>query len=450
MGVGGSSDTSDLLQALIRNECVNDGSAASGHEIRNAETLRDYLGMVADVEVYEPAPGRGSIVGRIEGTDPAAPTACFLGHLDVVPAHGEAWQHDPFGGEIDGGWLWGRGAVDMLNLTSAMAVAFKSLAVEVRRGSIRPRGTLVFVGAADVEANGIYGTDWLLENATDNVRADFVITESGGVVLDRDGERFLTVGVAEKGGAACTLRVSGTAGHGSAPFRTDNALVNAARVVERLSEWTGPAVIDPTWSSFVRVTESDEVARFLLDDVLLNEWCRETDDAQFAREVHACTHLTIAPTVMRTGVKVNVIPDLVELDLDIRTLPGQDQKDIEATLREVLGALADRVEIVIGDHDAASRSSSDTSFYRVLEGVGKRYYPGAQLLAMITTGATDARFYRWRGASAYGFGLFSELMSLRMYRSMFHATDERVDLGSLALTTSCFEDVGREVVADRL
>ena len=67
--------TVGLLQQMIRNQCVNDGSVASGQEVRTTDLLRAYLaGSGLDLEVYEPegAPGRASLVARIEGSDPAA------------------------------------------------------------------------------------------------------------------------------------------------------------------------------------------------------------------------------------------------------------------------------------------------------------------------------------------------------------------------------------------
>jgi acetylornithine deacetylase/succinyl-diaminopimelate desuccinylase-like protein len=125
----------DLLQQMIRNECVNDGSAASGHERRSVDLLQSELeGSGIDFEVYEPSPGRASLVGRIEGSDPGAPSLCWLGHTDVVPANADTWSRDPFGGELIDGEVWGRGAVDMLNITASMSVAFDRLA----RSGFRP------------------------------------------------------------------------------------------------------------------------------------------------------------------------------------------------------------------------------------------------------------------------------------------------------------------------
>src|SRR5262249_22812072 len=173
-------ETVELLQHMIRNRCVNDGTAASGQEVRNSDLLRDYLaGSGLDIEVYEPAtaPGRASLVARIEGTDPKAPTLCLMGHTDVVPVTREHWTRDPFGGELVNGEVWGRGAVDMLNLTASQAVAFRALAR--RPGGWRPRGTLVYLACADEEAGGRLGARPVCERPLARPPADYPLTEHG-------------------------------------------------------------------------------------------------------------------------------------------------------------------------------------------------------------------------------------------------------------------------------
>ena len=135
--------TVSLLSALISNACVNDGTPDSGQERRSVDTLADYLGEAG--EVVEPHPGRASVVYRVEGTDPSAPRLLLLGHTDVVPANPATWRHDPFGGEVIDGVVWGRGAVDMLNQTSAMAEVYRSVAA----GEIPvPPGGLAFAAVA--------------------------------------------------------------------------------------------------------------------------------------------------------------------------------------------------------------------------------------------------------------------------------------------------------------
>ena len=94
-----TNETVELLQTMIRNQCVNDGTAESGQEERNADTLVNFIeGAGLDVEVYDAAPGRRSMVARIEGSDPAAPSLCLMGHTDVVPVNPNGWSRDPFGG----------------------------------------------------------------------------------------------------------------------------------------------------------------------------------------------------------------------------------------------------------------------------------------------------------------------------------------------------------------
>src|SRR5439155_357269 len=248
-------EVTELLQQLIRNACVNDGTPESGQETRSADLLESYLeGSGLDLQRFEPLPGRGSLVARIEGTDPQAPSLLLMGHMDVVPVNPDNWHEDPFAGELKDGVVWGRGAIDMLNLTASMAVATKRFAASGRR----PRGSLVYLGVADIPS---------------------------------------------------------------------------------------------------------EMPSMLREPANVRQFVETTDDLGMARMIHACTHTTFAPTVIHGGIKTNVIPDTVELDVDIRTLPGQRAEDIRAMLDEALGDLADQVEIAAHSDDPASSSPADTPLY---------------------------------------------------------------------------------------
>ncbi|HZP30927.1 MAG TPA: M20/M25/M40 family metallo-hydrolase, partial [Acidimicrobiia bacterium] len=170
-------EVTDLLRQMIRNACVNDGKVESGGEVRNVDLLDDYLGTAGfDVERFEPQPGRSSLVARIEGSDPDAPSLLLMGHTDVVPVNVDGWTRDPFAGEVVDGFVWGRGAIDMLNLTASQAVAFRRLA----QSGFTPRGTLIYLAVADEEALGTWGAHWLIDHEHEAVYADYVLTESGG------------------------------------------------------------------------------------------------------------------------------------------------------------------------------------------------------------------------------------------------------------------------------
>jgi len=439
-------EVTDLLRELIRNGCVNDGTAASGQEVRNADLLTSYLeGGGLDLERFEPEPGRTSIVARIEGQDSEAPTLLLMGHTDVVPVSPQGWDRDPFGAEVVDGEVWGRGAVDMLNLTASMAVAFRRLA---DRG-FRPRGTLAYLAVADEEALGRHGAEWLTEHAPDAVAADYVITESGGIPMPSgDGGLRLPVIVGEKGTYWCRLVIRGTPGHASQPLRTDNALVKAAEVVRRLAGHRPPAVLHDVWRRFVMgMGFPEEWSGPLLDPAAIDRFCDELPFVGLARQAHACTHLTIAPTVMQAGVKTNVIPDHAEVQLDIRTLPGQSGTEVRTVLEDLLGDMAHDVEIVAESDDDSTSSPIETPLWDVLEGLCRRVYPDSALVPFLTVGATDARFFRRLGVPSYGFGLFSRRMSFDQYSAMFHGDNERVDVESLRLSTDLWDALARDFLA---
>lgn len=439
-------ECTELLQALIRNACVNDGTIESGGESRSAELLATYLeGPGLDLQTFEGAPGRKSLVARIEGTDPTAPTLLLMGHTDVVPVNADRWSHDPFGGELIDGEVWGRGAVDMLNLTSSMAVAMKRLA----RSDFAPRGTLIYLAVADEESNGTHGADFLVEHERDAVMADYVITESGGIPLPSPNGLKLPVLVGEKGLFGIRVRVGGTPGHASQPYRTDNALITAAEVVRRIGEFKPETHIHDVWRAFIEsMGYPDEITGPLLsvdglDDVL------EHLPLGMARQFHACTHTTFAPTVIHGGSKLNIIPDTVELDIDIRTLPGQGRDDVMAELRLALGDLADAVQFEQLNHDPSSSSPIDTPLWDSLSRVSQRWYPGSETVPFLTVGATDARFFRRSDRVAYGFGLFSENITFEGFGTMFHGDDERIDTASLGLSTEMWEAVAADLLTAR-
>jgi acetylornithine deacetylase/succinyl-diaminopimelate desuccinylase-like protein len=437
-------EVTDLLQALIRNQCVNDGTADSGGEVRSADLLHGYLaGSGIDVERYEPHPGRASLVARIEGRRPDAPTLLLMGHTDVVPVNPDGWSEDPFGGELIDGEVWGRGAVDMLNLTASMAVATRRLA----ESGFAPDGTLIYLAVADEEALGTHGAQHLVDHELDAVRADYVITESGGIPMPTaDGIR-LPVMVAEKGSSWCTLRVKGTPGHGSQPFRTDNALVKAAEVVHRIATFRPETMIHETWRGFVEgMGFPPELSEPLLRAEGFVELCEQLP-LGMGRIAHACTHTTFAPTVVRGGTKTNLIPDEVDLQVDIRTLPGHTAAHVREMLEEALGDLSDQVEIVAQADDPSTASPADTPLWDVLQQASSSFYEGSQVIPMLMVGATDARFFRRAGATAYGFGMFSTSLTYEQFATMFHGDDERVDVESLRLSTELWDTVARSLLA---
>jgi acetylornithine deacetylase/succinyl-diaminopimelate desuccinylase-like protein len=407
--------------------------------------LQSYLEpAIEEIQHFEPYPGRRSLVARIEGSDQSAPTLCLMGHTDVVPVTPEGWQRDPFGGELVDGEVWGRGAIDMLNLTSSMAVAVRRLAEE----GFRPRGTLLYFAVADEEAAGVQGAQWMTENNYEVIKADYVLSESGGISHTTDAGTRITLTTGEKGVAWRRIRVNGTPGHASTPYGSDNALVKAAGVISRLAAFRPETRINDTWRAYAEVLDVPAAVRAeLVDPDRAWDACARIEDLRIAKLAHACTHMTFSPDVIKGGVKTNVIPDSVDVEVDIRVLPGETPGDVEANIAIALGDLASSVEVTTIHQSNPTSSDFDTRLRQVLEVVVRRTYPDASLVPRMTAGATDLRFYREKGAVGYGFGLFSRNLSAADFAERFHGHNERVDVDSLGLTTEMWIQVAKELLA---
>lgn len=437
-------EATELLQALIRNACVNDGTLESGNEARSAEVLAAYLnGSGLDFERFEAAPRRTSLVARIEGSDPSAPTLCLMGHTDVVPAPLQGWTHDPFGAELIDGEIWGRGALDMLYLTASMAVGVRRLS----EAGWRPRGTLVYLAVADEEAGGSHGARWLLDHERDAVFADYVLSESGGWSIEHDSGPRVVITAAEKGGAARRLKVRGTPGHGSMPYGADNAIIKAADVLRRIAEYRPEATITDAWRSYVEgLGLAADVATSLVDPDRVNDAIDGLANRRFAAYADACTHTTFSPNVMHGGTKTNVIPDEVVIDLDVRVLPGDDPDGVDEALTEALGPLAEAVTVERLRGRPGSESRLDTPLFDALVKTVRRVYPTGSVLPRLASGGTDSSHFRNLGSVAYGFGLLSPAVRAEDYTSRFHGRDERIDLESLRLTTDAWGPLCRDVL----
>jgi acetylornithine deacetylase/succinyl-diaminopimelate desuccinylase-like protein len=427
-----------LLQQLIRNRCVNDGTTESGHEHLSVESLREFLGV--EGETFEVAPGRQSLMYRVGGSDPDAPSLGLAPHLDVVPVEVSGWTQDPFGAEIVDGFVYGRGAVDMLNVTAAMAVAARPYIA----GELVPRGDLLFVALADEEAGGALGAMPLTEQRWDDVQVDYMLTEVAYPQVSYSTEPAIPVATGEKGAFWSMLRATGTPGHGSAPFGSDNALRKMVEAVHGIFSEPMPVVITHEWEEFVSSLDLDqEVKEALIDPDRVDD-ALETlaiDDPLFARYAHAVTHLTISPNVLEAGVKSNVIASQAKANVDIRALPGIDRSFVDSFLFKAMGSARDDVDIEPIQDFEATNSPIGNPLWDAIGDTVEEMEGHRRLLPAIMNVATDARFWRKRGTVAYGVGLFDDRMDFSEMLALFHGHDERVSVESVRRTTALYEKV---------
>ena len=157
--------------------------------------------------------------------------------------------------------------------------------------------------------------------------------------------------------------------------------------------------------------------------------------------------MPFSPNVAHGGQKTNIIPDAVELDVDIRTVPGTTRADVDAMLHDALGELAHHV--TWSDIQAADPTESPRGnpLWDAVANATQVAYPGAELLPGLVVGGTDARFFRQKGAVAYGAGLFSPSVTLESFGTRFHGNDERIDVESLGLAADFWVHIAKEICA---
>ncbi len=427
-------ESAEVLGQLIRHACVNDGSGAAQEEA-NAELLLSLIAAPGvDVVRAEAAPGRPSFVARWPGRDRSAPALMLLGHTDVVPADPTRWDRDPYSGDLVDGWVWGRGALDMLGHMATMALAFRDLTAAGRHLP----GDVVFVAVADEEALGTYGMDYLLRTQPDAMQADWILGESGGARMGNPPA--LGVLTAEKGAWRVELRITSAPGHSSLPRDLHSAVEIAALAVTRLAHVEGPVTLSPEYQETVRSGFLPEIIDAALNPELLPILIQKLP-APMARLLHALTRTTVSPTGITTPGSWNTLGSHAVVTLDVRSVPGATWEQVHDLIELSLGELNGHVDIALIERGSSTASPTGTELWDIVERASQSIVPGSRLVPTMAPGITDARFMREQGAIAYGVGLYSEKLSPLDMVTMLHGDNERVDVESIALMQSLWSNI---------
>jgi acetylornithine deacetylase/succinyl-diaminopimelate desuccinylase-like protein len=332
------------------------------------------------VKRYESAPGRSIVLARLKGMGPAKPIL-LLHHMDVVPADVTRWKRDPFGGEIAGGRIWGRGAMDMKGPGVVQLYAF----IALKRQKVQLDRDVILMAVPDEEVGGALGAIWMRDRHYEEFEPEYILDEGGFGSRDlfAPGKLVFGLSVAEKKILWLKLIAEGVAGHGSQPHER-NPNDRLIRALGRLLAEPMPA------SSFSVVDTFKSRVGALAPNKFTN----------------AIQHSTISITSLRSGVgeppKVNVIPSIAEATLDCRVLPGTTK---DQWLKEIARRLGDpeiTIEVTYESPDPVV-TTVDSPLYRALEGAVKKRYPDAIFTPMIVPYGTDSNSFRARGVKSYGF-----------------------------------------------
>jgi acetylornithine deacetylase/succinyl-diaminopimelate desuccinylase-like protein len=414
----------EILRDLIRFKSVNDGTGQGKGEREAAEYVAEKLSEVGLVpQIFESARNRASVVVRIEGEDSSRGALLIHGHLDVVPAQPKEWTYDPFAAEVADGCVWGRGAVDMLDM-DAMTLA---VVRDRMRSGRKPPRDVVLALVADEEAGGVFGAQWLVENKPQLFDGcTEAISEVGGFSLSvNDDLRLYMIETAQKGMAWMRLTATGTAGHGSM-INEDNAVTRLCEAVARVGAHTFPLHITKTVRAFL--DEIGEAFQIELDPDDIEGTVAKL--GPLARIVGATLRNTANPTMLDAGYKHNVIPGTAHAMIDGRFLPGFE-KEWEEEIDAVLGEGITREYV---HYDIALETEFEGALVDAMAGALKAEDPGARAVPYTLSGGTDAKSFSRLGMRCFGFSPLKLPADLD-FSGMFHGVDERVPVDALGFGT---------------
>ena len=233
-----------------------------------------------EVKYYEFGDKRTSVIARLRGIG-NKPSICFTGHLDTVPLGKTAWQKDPFGGEVDGDRVYGRGSSDMKAGVAAMLLMARSLA---KMSSSEVAITLVLTAGEETCCEGGYHV----------ARLGNTLGKAGAIIVGEPTSNYPLIG--HKGCVRFEITTKGITAHASMPELGENAIHKAAQVVTKLQE------------------------------------------INFQTSIHP---LLGAPTLnigtISGGININSVPDKATIGIDIRTIPDKDGIEIQKSIQEILG-----------------------------------------------------------------------------------------------------------------
>jgi acetylornithine deacetylase/succinyl-diaminopimelate desuccinylase-like protein len=304
---------------------------------------------------------------------------------------------------------------------------------DILRSGRLPARELVVAFFSDEENGGVFGSHHVVSTRPDLfVGATEAISEVGGYSVHLNGQRSYLLQTGEKALVWIKLIARGTAAHGSRVIR-NNAVTKLATAVAAIGTREWPVRLTTTTELLIA-----ELARIMNVDpqkVGPDELVLSTGTA--AGFIQATLRTTSNPTLLKAGYKHNVIPDVAEALVDIRTLAGEEDE----VLAEIRALIGEDIEIVVMHRDIGLENSFDGPLVDAMVGTLHQHDPGAPVLPYLLSGGTDNKALATLGIKGYGFAPL-QLPADLDFPAMFHGVDERVPLDALVF--------GRRVLTDLL
>lgn len=372
------------------------------------------------------------------GSKPDLQPILLMAHQDVVPvAPGteQAWQSEPFSGEVKGGFVWGRGAWDDKGNLMAQLEAIEMLVAS----GYQPERTVYLAYGADEEVGGHRGAAKIAALLKERkIRLDFVIDEG---LLITEGimpglkSPMAVVGVAEKGYLSVVLKMSATPGHSSMPPpKGTSAIAMMSAALKRIDDDQLPggirgvagemfATIAPEMGGFSRVALSN---LWLFGPVVQKQ-------LEGGASTNAVLRTTTALTIANAGNKENVLPGNAEATVNFRLLPGDTKAQVVERTRALVAdaTQSDKFELYAlpGGAEASKVAPTDSAQYALINRTIREVFPGTLVAPGLMIGGTDSIHF---GDISDHIFKFSPVRAGPEDLPRFHGTNERIAISNFA------------------
>lgn len=370
-----------------------------------------------------------SYVFKWKGKDSIKAPYVLMAHLDVVPVEAIAeskWTYPSFSGTIQQDTIWGRGAVD----DKSSAIAIMEATEQLLKNNFTPERTFYICFGHDEEIAGKRGANilsqWFREK---NIRPAFVLDEGGMIDTEKlkDVKRPVAmIATGEKGFVNVDISVAIPGGHSSQPDK-ETAIDVLNRAIQKVREKQMPPIITPPLQSLLERTAAEQ--SFLKKMIVSNLWLfRNTviKNLEDNKQTNAMVHTTLVPTIVKAGIKDNVIPSIAHATFNSRILPGQTSDDVVHFVKNAIND--DRVTIkkqTISLMEASSTTPSDHPSFNMLESITQKIVPNVLVSPYLMIGATDSRYYRPFSDAVLNFTPVQNAKG-------FHGIDERIGISDLS------------------
>ena len=346
-------------------------------------------------------PKEGGLVAVLTGSDAKAKAILLLAHIDVVEAKRADWTRDPFSLIEENGYFYARGASD----DKAMAAIFADTMIRLRAGP-RPRRTIKLALTCGEETNGAFnGAEWLSQNKRALIDAEFALNEGGGGRLGPDGKpALLALQVSEKTSQDYTIEARNPGGHSSMP-RPDNAIYELAAAIGKIAAYKFPVKIDDTTRAFF--SKSGKIAPAPIGAAMIAIAANPDDkaaEALLSRDplLNSTLRTSCVATLLSGGHAQNALPQRASANINCRIFPGETIEGTAAKLAEVIGNPAITVTAKDRRGPPSHPAPLVDKVVKPAEALAAKYYPGIQVIPIMSTGASDSIFLSAVGIPSYG------------------------------------------------